>query len=237
MNILKKYQDFKDEILSHPELNQHNKGSEHKWNEPKRLAGEEVMEMLLEDLELDFDIKLDESEQKYILFAGSSLVWHHTDNEFIYGGFKINGLWESLVLQSDFWKIDFSLAPDQKVPDDLKHFKKLNWFERQAWGDDERFGCFIREKGVFPPKIVFFDKNWYTEMDLSLEDYFEAMFATCAVKGWQYFYIDLDNNIPHLDKALEDMEKAVRLLPKIFPKRNFEYHRKQLIEIKTKLNK
>ncbi len=172
---------------------------------------------------------------KLNLFSGYKICWHYEKDEFIYGGFRINGISEALALKSEFWKVDFSLASDQEVPEELKHFEKLNWFEKQAWGDDWRFGCFIRDKGVFPPQIAFFDRNWYVPMPLSLEEYFDAMFASCAVKGWQYFYVDIDNDFPHLEKALEDMEKAIRLLPKIFPNMDFSYHINKLDLVKGKL--
>lgn len=31
----------------------------------------------------------------------------------------------------------------------------------------------------------------YFPMDLNLEEYFKAMIDSCAVRGWQYFYIDI----------------------------------------------
>lgn len=178
------------------------------------------------------DIEVDESILKYYSQNSLQIAWTSTGNTFIYGGFKFKDFLMSLSKDSSFWKIDFSLSPDAEVPEKLKHFEKLNWFDKQAWGDDWRYGCFIREKGIFPPKIAFFDKNWYTPMAISLDEYFDAMFASCAVCGWQYFYIDYNQDIPHLKKALEDMENAVKQLPILFPNMDFTFHTDKLIELK-----
>ncbi len=42
------------------------------------------------------------------------------------------------------------IEPDGK---ELDFLKKLNWFEKQPWGDDGRYSCFFREKGTFPLDI------------------------------------------------------------------------------------
>lgn len=230
--VIEQFQAFKKELLNNPRLT--DRSDRERWVDPDGLE-EGVLEMVVEDIQRDYGVKLAGGDTDYIEFDGSFLMWHVADNEFLYGGFTINGLWESLVVPSQFWKVDFSLPPDAAVPDELAHFEKLGWFEKQAWGDDERFGCFIREPGTFPPHIAFFDRNWYVPMELSLEEYFEAMFASCAVKGWQYFYIDITKDTPHVDAALEDMERAVRLLPAIFPQRDFGYHAERLRQVKVRL--
>lgn len=193
-----------------------------------------VLELSKDDIKNDYSVKLPSEYYELLEFCGSSFCWNFRSEEgdFLYGGYNTNGLWESLTLDSDFWKLDFSLGSSDTVPEDLKHFEKLNWFEKQAWGDDERFGCFIREKGVFPPKMAFFDRNWYVELTLSLDEYIDAMFASCAVKGWQYFYIDWNQEIPHKENALRDMELAIKYLPELFPARDFTYHKNKLKEVK-----
>ena len=230
--VIEQFQAFKNELLNNPRLTDPN--DRERWVDPKSLKPS-VLDMAVEAIAEDYGVTLAGDDTDYINFAGASLVWHVADEEFLYGGFKINGLWESLVVPSQFWKVDFSLPPDVEVPEHLAHFEKLGWFEKQAWGDDERFGCFIREPGTFPPHIAFFDRNWYVPMELSLPEYFEAMFASCAVKGWQYFYIDITKDTPHLDAALEDMERAVRLLPAIFGARDFSYHAERLRQVKARL--
>lgn len=120
-----------------------------------QVVDELVMECVIEEIEYDSGVVLKEEEIKYVSFFESSICWNYEGEDFIYGGFKLSGLWDALARESKFWKEDFSLGPDVEVPEELKHFEKLGWFEKQAWCD----GCFIQEKGVFPPKIAFFDKT------------------------------------------------------------------------------
>jgi len=170
---------------------------------------------------------------KYYPYSVLEIAWTHSAKTFIYGGFKFSDWFIALSLKSNFWKIDFSLAAASEVPDELKHFEKLSWFEEQSWCDDWRFGCFIQEKGIFPPQLAFFDKNWFTKLNMSFDEYFEAMFSSCAVAGWQYFYIDRYQEIPNKQKAIDDMEKAVTFLPQLFPEMDFSYHKSRLEFIKN----
>lgn len=62
------------------------------------------------------------------------------------------------------------------------------------------------------------------------------MFQSCAINGWQYFYINWQQEIPHKNKAIEDMEKAVKYLPRLFPEIDFSYHKEKLEEIKKIVN-
>jgi hypothetical protein len=66
------------------------------------------------------------------------------------------------------------------------------------------------------------------------------MIASCAVRGRQYFYIDIPDNFPSLLEinksiVLQDVEFIVEMLPKLFPDRDFSYHEKRLNYLKGKL--
>ena len=107
--------------------------------------------------------------------------------------------------------------------------KKLNWFEKQSWSDDGKFGCFLRQPGDFPLPIYFYDSGAYFSMPLSLEAYFDAMIDSCAVRGWQYFYIDIPEQFPEFrevnkHKVLAEMELTLNLLPNLFQNKDFSYH-------------
>ena len=183
-------------------------------------------------------------DQDLIIFnlSSISICWSYTnkENQFIYGGFHFNGFSEALIQDSDFWDLSNSIneyQPDEKEVDFLK---KLNWFEKQSWGDDGRYSCFLREAGNFPLKIYFYDNSAYFPMNLTLEEYFEAMIASCAVRGWQYFYIDIPENFPNLVRinksiVLKDAELAVELLPKLFPDKDFSYHIGRMDYIRDRL--
>lgn len=218
---------FREEVKTNPNL----EINEEDWDNFLNLSDSSI-QLFINDLEKIGKITVEPKYSHILKLSGFSIKWKaKSQNYFLYGGFLINGIYEALANPSIFWKIDFSLPNDAIVPDNLKHFEKLNWFEKQAWGDDWRYGCFVRGAKKFPPKIAFFDKNWYTLMDLSFEDYFNAMIESCAVKGWQYFYIDWNQEIPHKKIALEDMELAVKALPELFPKQDFTYHINKLKEI------
>jgi hypothetical protein len=169
--------------------------------------------------------------------------WCYTNenNEFIYGGFWFNGLSEALAQRSKFWDVFNSLNRHHPSEEELEFLKKLNWFEKQAWaGGDGKFGCFLREPGDFPPKIYFYDSGAYFPMNISLEEYFDAMIASCAVRGWQYFYIDFPDKFPELrevnrEKVLAELTRTVTVLPRLFPDRDFSYHQERYREIERKL--
>lgn len=226
--IIENIKKFRDNLKANPNV----EINEAEWKDFLELSNSSI-QWFIEDLEKIGKITVEPKDASVLKFSSLTLKWKaKSQNYFLYGGFLINGIFEALSNPSTFWKIDFSLPSDAVVPDNLKHFEKLNWFEKQAWGDDWRYGCFVRGTKKFPPKIAFFDRNWYTLMDLSFEEYFKAMIASCAVKGWQYFYIDWNQEIPHKKIALEDMELAVKALPELFPKENFTYHINKLNEVK-----
>ncbi len=182
---------------------------------------------------LGAEIDTDSAVIKYYPQSNLELSYWGITDDFIYGGFQIFDWWLFLCTESEFWKIDFSLGPGEEIPQHLKNFENLCSFEKQSWRDDWRYGCFYREERVFPPKIALFDKNWFTIMNLSFEEYFESMINSGAVMGWQYFYIDFNQEIPHLKRAINDMETAVKNLPKLFPEKDFSFHIERLKELKS----
>ena len=168
--------------------------------------------------------------------------WSYTNeyNEFIYGGFSFNGISEALAQPSDFWDVINSLNRHEPSEEELEFLKKLNWFEKQAWGDDGKFGCFLREPGDFPPQIYFYDSGAYFPMNTTLEEYFDAMIDSCAVRGWQYFYLDFPDEFPELretnkEKVLAELSRTITVLPRLFPDKDFSYHKEKFKEIESKL--
>lgn len=236
---------FKDMIIEFDKKFSNNTNIEYVKNKSKIYNSVIPEDMLLDDknfIEEESKIVIDQKYLEYFRVASCSSCWSYTNdkNQFIYGGFLFNGYLEALIQDSDFWDISNSInryEPDEK---ELEFLKKLNWFEKQAWGDDGKFGCFLREPGDFPPKIYFYDNGAYFPMALTFEQYIEAMVASCAVRGWQYFYINIPDNFPDFKRAnkntvLEDLQLAVELLPKLFPDEDFSYHIKKMDYIKDRL--
>ncbi len=185
-------------------------------------------------------IIINENYKHIFNFSGLSNCWSYTNenNEFIYGGYLFNGFTEALAQESGFWDVYNSINKHEPDEKELEFLKKLNWFEKQAWGDDGKFGCFLREPGDFPPPIYFYDYGAVYPMQLTLEDYFDGMIASCGVRGWQYFYLDYSKieipDLPKVNKELivKDLAFIVKMLPALFPDNDFSFHINKLEEIK-----
>jgi hypothetical protein len=198
-------------------------------------ALEDGLALFTESVEKSSGIIISNKDKHIFHLSGLSFCWTFTnkENEFFYGGFELAGMDNALANESVFWKTDFSLPPDVEVPKHLLEYKKLNWFEKQAWGDDLRYGCFYRKAGAFPPPIYFYDQGAFFPFPLNFEEYFDAMIASCAIRGWQYFYLESSefNRIPEfklkevqLNKILKEMRESINILPKLFPEKDFSYH-------------
>jgi hypothetical protein len=155
------------------------------------------------------------------------------------GGFVMNGLTDALLFPYDFWKAPLGIAPGKEVPEELKHYERLGWFERRPDGmDDKKRGCFIRQEGPFPPPIAFYTTGgWYTSLSMSYEEYLNLMFENFAFRGWQFFYIEIPAAIPHLNDILEEMRVAVKLLPLHFPDKDWSFHASRYDEVVKKLRR
>ncbi|AEY67272.1 hypothetical protein [Clostridium sp. BNL1100] len=204
------------------------------------ISDEDLIETISMFKSINFSLK----KEYYDFFRISSMsfAWSFTNekNQFIYGGFLFNGILDLFIQDSDFWDLSNSINQHKPNEGELEFLKKLNWFEKQSWGDDGRFGCFLREAGDFPPRIYFYDNSAYFPMNLSLEEYFGAMIASCAVRGWQYFYVDIPDKFPEFVRinkstVLKDVELAVELLPELFPDRDFSYHIGRMDYLKSRL--
>jgi hypothetical protein len=191
-----------------------------------------------------WNILMKDEDLEVFNLSGLSICWTYTnkENQFIYGSFLLNGFTEALIFASDFWEIYNSLNTHKPDNNELEFLEKLNWFEKQSSGDDGKYGCFLREPGEFPPKIYFYDRGAYFPMAISFDQYLDAMIASCAVRGWQYFYIDIPDDFPDFDEVnksvvLKDLEFIIEMLPKLFPDKDFSYHIKRMDYIRERLGK
>lgn len=215
---------------------------EHLTNTEFLSLSERLLAMKAPLLHEKWNISIKDEDLYIFNLSGLSTCWCYTNevNQFIYGGFRLNGFSEALIQDSDFWDLSNAINKYQPDEKELEFLKKLNWFERQSWGDDERYGCFLRDAGDYPPQIYFYDNSAYFPMSLTPEEYFEAMLASCAVRGWQYFYIDIPDNFPKMvgiskSIVLKDVELAAELLPKLFPEKDFSYHIGRLDYLRERL--
>ncbi|MEW7281344.1 hypothetical protein ABW636_22380 [Aquimarina sp. 2201CG1-2-11] len=149
----------------------------------------------LELPEIDFE--------KFIKLGSLILDWDisNTDdkNDYLWGGYQIHGFASALGSPSHFWDTynsgnrAFKNNPNPKDEAIYEEFlPKLNYFHKSGHGDDGTFGCFLREEGVYPCPIYFYDSGIWFPMNMSLDEYYESMMKCNAVYYWQYFYIDTD---------------------------------------------
>lgn len=139
-----------------------------------------------------------EDFKKYLRLGSLTLDWDISLNDsYLWGGFKIHGYASALGSPSHFWDTYNSgnrVWKNNPYPKDEAIYEeflpKLNYFHKSGHGDDGTFGCFLREEGVYPCPIYFYDSGIWFPLDLSLEQYYEAMMACNAVYYWQYFYVD-----------------------------------------------
>jgi len=195
-----------------------------------------TVKWLKNTFEEDYNYLLHEKDFFFFQFASLTLDWEYTaaPYKFITGGFTFNGMIDALTFYSDFWKGAFSLAPDAVVPDHLKKFEQLGWFERQ-YRDDKRIGCFVKQPGIFPPQIAFYNRGWFQITDWTFEEYLEKMLRMYAVKGWQFFFIDFDKAMPYWQEALDDMKNAAELMPEIFEDEDWAWLQLHYEEVCKKL--
>lgn len=171
----------------------------------------------------------------------------------VYGGFSLsiyNGLcgWQSDWLQEN------PLNHPQELVENLYSF---NDSEIELYTPQNGRGCFYKEQGKWPLDIYFFDNGVRIKMNLSLENYIQALIDSCAVGYWQYFHVDIDELIkqnkemtlrkgtffnnpigdrdldsPRLKYLLYELEILVTNLPILFPDKDFSYHQNHLEQIK-----
>lgn len=199
-----------------------------------------VIDFMIEGMEEDGYI-VGEEAKSVMRLCGAMFGWSSALDNVDYvltGGTLINGFSDALGFYSSFWKGAFSLAHGVEVPEELKHFEQLGWFERRPDGNgDHNRGCFIKQAGNFPPPIVFYSSSWYTKLNMNLEEYLSTMFDNYAVSGWQFFYIDITEDIPELEIVLREMRIVVEQMPLLFPDKDWSYHKQRYEETLKRLQK
>lgn len=194
-----------------------------------------MLEYIVEDIQDMGEITLNDNDLDYLKFATVSFGWRSLLEKpglVLKGGFVFNGISDALLFPTDYFDNAKSINPNEDFTE------KLRWFDRLPIGvDDSMRGCFIKEEGNFPPQIAFCNAgaDWYTKLDFDYYKYMELLFQNYGFKGWQYFYIDINKEIPRLDKIKEDMKNAVETMPLLFPNKDWSYHEKRYEELLEKL--
>lgn len=155
------------------------------------------------------NIDVPKEDWKYLDLGSIMLDWdsitNEHDEEYLWGGFKIHSYSSALSTPSHFWdnyNNDSRFWKNNSQPEAEAIWKeflpKLNYFQKSGHGDDGTYGCILREEGVYPCPIYFFDSGIWFKMNMSLEEYYDTMIACKAVYYWQYFYIDTQEIVKKL---------------------------------------
>ncbi|BEV03804.1 hypothetical protein [Chryseobacterium gambrini] len=164
---------------------------------------------LLSRAEERINLKIPDEDFQYDSIGSLTLDWDATtnesDEEYLWGGFQLLSLIESLGMHSHFWdnyNSDSRFWKNNPQPEAevvwQEFLPKLNYFQKSAHGNDGTYGCILREEGVYPCPIYFFDSGIWFKMNMSIEEYYHTMIACKAVYYWQYFYIDTQEIVKKL---------------------------------------
>lgn len=166
-----------------------------------------------ENFEEVFDaakIRVPKEDWKYEDLGSLCLDWDSSasepDESYLWGGFRFHNFSSALESPSYFWKSwndDTRFWKNNPQPEAEAIWKdflpKLNHFHKSGHGDDGTFGCILREEGVYPCPVYFYDSGIWFRMNMTLKEYYNAMIACKAVYCWQYFYIDTQEIVTKLD--------------------------------------
>lgn len=235
MNITEKYRTFLKDLQENPNI----KIEDYLTKEYEPWSNFTI-ELSVEFLEEEGYI-LDDNAKHLLQICDAKIGWSGMLKKVdcvCTGGFHFYSFSDTLTFYSSFWKGAFSLAPGIKVPEHLKHFEQLGWFERRPDGHgDHNRGCLIKKPGAFPPPLVFYRSGWYTTLNMNLEEYITTMFDNYAVSGWQFFYFDITEDVPNLDTVLREMRVVSEQMPLLFPDKDWSYHRQRYEETLKRLDK
>ena len=198
----------------------------------------EILDDFILDMEIErgaeYDFIINKDNLELLSLSDLHFGWESTLKKVdtvLTGGFYFNSIVDALIMPSTFWKGAFSIPETTPPPPELEHFEKLGWFEHQPWEDGRR-GCFIQTPGKIPPPIAFYSRGWYKILEMTFEEYFDNMLKMYGAKGWQFFFIELSNDIPYLNDVLEDMRIASEQLPLLFPDKDWEFLTKKYVSDK-----
>lgn len=162
-----------------------------------------------EEVYSETKISVPKEDWKYEDLGSLHLDWESGTIEpeefYLFGGFKLHHFSSALTDPSDFWRAyngDNRFWENNSQPEAEAIWKdflpKVNYFEKSGHGDYGTYGCILRDEGVYPCPVYFFDSGIWFELPMSLSAYYDAMIACKAVHYWQYFYIDTEEIVEKL---------------------------------------
>ena len=153
-------------------------------------------------------VNVPEADYQYEDLGALSLDWDavtdQPDEEYLWGGFQLHTFSAALSSRSNFWNRYNSQRfwknnPQPEAEAVWETFlPKLNYINGSGHGSDGTFGCILREKGIYPCPVYFYDSGIWFKMDLEMKEYYEKMLDCKAVYYWQYFYVATEEIVQKL---------------------------------------
>lgn len=213
MELFEKFENFMREIANNPNIKiEKNNIDEIKNRKPF------ISERALLRAREAMGMEISEEVFQYGTIASLGLKWtasggwdfnDEIELRYLKGGYEIDGLLYALGGRSTFWKYYNDDSRFWKTDHQLEakavyetFLPKLNVFQSSVRGESEAsagtYGCILCEKGVYPCPVYFYDSGMWFEMNMSVEQYYDAMLKCKGVHCWQYFYVDTDKIMKEL---------------------------------------
>ena len=203
--MLEKFEDFITDLKN----NSFVKVREDNVEDNRELLEYRDAEGNFEEVYEEMKIKVPEKDWEYEDLGALSLDWDavtdQSDEAYIWGGFQLHNFSSALSSPSDFWepynegRRFWENNPQPEAEAMWKDFlPKLNYINGSGHGSDGTFGCILREEGVYPCPMYFYDSGIWFELNMTLEEYYNTMLQCKAVYYWQYFYIDTEEIVKKL---------------------------------------
>lgn len=203
--MLEKFEDFISDLKNNPFVCVREENVE----ENRRLLKFRHPEERFEEVYEDMKIKVPKEDWKYQDLGALCLDWDAVtdkpDESYLWGGFQLHTFASALSSHSNFWEPYNDSArfwknnPQPEAEAIWEDFlPKLNYINGSGHGNDGTFGCLLREDGVYPCPLYFYDSGIWFKLDMTLEEYYNTMLQCKAVYYWQYFYIDTDEIVKKL---------------------------------------
>ncbi|MBB5332609.1 hypothetical protein [Chryseobacterium koreense] len=203
--MLEKFEQFISELKENPLVNVR----EESTADNRELLEYRNIKKYFEKVFEKTKIHVPQEDWKYEDLGALSLDWDATTNEpdehYLWGGFQLHNFSAALSTRSNFWK-RYNDSPrfwkNNPQPEAEAIWEtflpKLNYINGSGHGSDGTFGCILREEGIYPCSVYFFDSGIWFEMDMNLETYYNTMIDCKAVYYWQYFYIETEEIVKKL---------------------------------------
>ncbi len=182
-----------------------------------------------EDEEPEFSFGLDDSFKELIEATWGNMMQYtgSFENVNFSGSFSFKN--PRNFLDEESWLTDL-VENDNK---DYEIIKNLRIFDNTLV--KYQFGCIHYQNGsskeIFENQIYLFHDEHLIHLNLTFREYLNSCAELMACENWQMLFAD-PAEVSVYSQQLNQLKKSYDALSKIFPEKNFELFRKQLIEHK-----